>query len=80
VCHNKNIRSFQTQSGRGGIPIRKGYKVLILKVVQKYQSEKSRMMTAFGAILGIRSKVILHEAKHQTSYKTVGIEMQIVSK
>lgn len=38
------------------------------------------MMTAFGAIALIRTKVILHEAKHQASYKTVGTEMQIISK
>lgn len=38
------------------------------------------MMTAFGAIAVIRSKVILHEEKHQTSYTTAGTEMQIISK
>lgn len=38
------------------------------------------MITAFGALALIRTQVILHEAKHQASYKTVCTEIQIISK
>ena len=38
-------------------------------------------MTAFEAMVGIRSKVIIvHEAKYQMSYKTEGNEIQVIHK
>lgn len=42
VWHDKNMRSFQTQSGSRGKSIREGCEVLILKVVQKHHRVRSR--------------------------------------
>lgn len=35
------------------------------------------MMTAFGSIVGIRSKVILHKVMHVISYRAVGTESNL---
>lgn len=64
---------FQSRGAGEGVQLRKGVDFKSSSGISK--SGKPRMTTAFGARAGTRSKVILHEAEHQTSHQTGGTEV-----